>query len=276
MVRLLVFGLAASALISPASSAEAMTSSEYAEGGALDSALASLGEVMEMAKEEVMTQLEKIAWEDIIEAATETIQLCKEKADGYFEASNSELSEYYNKINWTYVETEAEKALSLSVEAKEVATIFAQQAGEDGIKLTRKQVKFLTSEFLKLYASIDWAAIEEFLEAAKKIAIEKASDAATKSGEAAQVVTAKTAEIAAVAAEQAGPVVEQARTKAAEVAFIVEPNAPAKSRSSGTHLGALLVPMALLVVAGLVWRPRSRAAYLVAKAEGGEPAQSMI
>jgi len=136
------------------------TGSEYAEGGALDEALASLGQVITMAKEEVMTQLEKIAWADLIEGATAAIAMCKEKAGGYV-SSNKELAKYFASVNWTYVEGEAEKALTLSVEAHEVAAIFAQQTGEDGIKLTRKQVKFISSEFLKLYAAINWTAIEE-------------------------------------------------------------------------------------------------------------------
>lgn len=161
---MVAIGLAASALMSPATSAKVMDNTEYEEGGAFHDALQTLGDVIEMAKEEVMTQVEKIAWDDIIQAATGTIEMCKVKADGYFQSTDGELSKMYNSINWTYVEQEAEKALSLSVEAKEVATIFAQETGEDGLKLTRKQVKFISSEFLKLYAAINWTSIEEFLE----------------------------------------------------------------------------------------------------------------
>jgi hypothetical protein len=269
--------VAALALVSPAISDTAIDPSENAEGGALNSALETLGAVINMAKEEVMTQVENIAWEDIINAATQTIGMCKHQADGYFEASEGELSNLYKKVNWTYVEEEAQKALALSVEAKEVATIFAQQTSEDGIKLTRKQVKFLSSEFVKLYAAINWTAIEELLEVSKEVAM-------TKPGEAALVIQAKTgdlaalaAERAAAAAEQAGPYVDQAKSKAVEVSPFLrsEPPPPARPQASLSPL-AMLVPVALLVAAGLAWRARSGAAYQAAKAEGGEASQSML
>jgi len=284
-MRTFVFGLAATALVSPAISAEtAMDSSEYAEGGALNDALETLGAVISMAKEEVLSQVEKIAWDDIIEAATATLEMCKDNADGYFEATDGELSKLYNNINWTYVEEEAEKALSLSVEAKEVATIFAQQTGEDGIKLTRKQVKFLSSEFVKLYTAINWTAIEEFLEMSKDVALSEATAAASTSGGAAQALQAKTADLAALAAEQAAaaaeqaaPLVEEAKSKAVEVSPFLrsEQAAPERPLASPSPL-VVLVPVALLVAAGLAWRARSGAAYQAAKAEGGEPAEPMI
>jgi hypothetical protein len=123
-----------------------------------------------------------------------------------------------------------------------------------------------------------------YLQVTKEVALSKASEAASSSGEAAKVIQTTTADLAAVAAkkakeaaEQAGPYVDQAKSKAVESSpfLLSESAAPARPVEGSSRL-VVLVPVALLVAAGLAWRKRAGAAYHAAKAEGGEPAQAMI
>lgn len=99
MANFLKILLALATLVSPVYSAVTpKTSAEYAKGGALDEALASLADAYSMLKDEVMTQLDKLAWDDLIVAAKTTLALCREKGDLYLKGSNTEFAVYLKQV----------------------------------------------------------------------------------------------------------------------------------------------------------------------------------
>jgi len=146
---------------------------QHEEEGQLDAALSSIQAAFDVAKDSVVDYLEDVSWNNAVEGIKTALALAHGKAEEHFGGSEGPLAEYYARVNWTYIEDEADKALSLALDCKEVAAVMAAEKGEEGVHLTKRQIKFIATNFIHAYKSVNFTAIEEFLQKAIELSTAK-------------------------------------------------------------------------------------------------------